>query len=156
MDEFSYRRTMLGFAGLTSVVVIAGQFVSFFLTQSSIDKGFKQAQLMQECLLWVGAGGQFLEKTASEESIEFIRDCYPSDASATVYGYEYTSEYISLDNHDYDSIPEGVERSTMKKGFYDWWFRYFMWLANPIHPRLSLRLTSLFCLKNFKVFQVGD
>ena len=120
MDHFSYRRTMLGFAGLTSVVVIAGQFVSFFLTQNSIDKGFKQAQLMQECLLWAGAGGQFLEKTASEESIELIRDCYPSDSSATVYGYEYTSEYISLDNHDYDSIPEGVERSTMKKGFYDW------------------------------------
>ena len=75
---------------------------------------------MQKCLLWAGAGGQFLEKTASDESIEFIRDCYPSDSSATVYGYEYTSEYISLDSHDYNSIPEGVERSTMKKGFYDW------------------------------------
>ena len=156
MDDFSYRRTMLGFAGLTSVVVIVGQFVSFFLTQNSIDKGFKQAQLMQECLLWAGAGGQFLEKTASEESIEFIRDCYPSDSSATVYGYEYTSEYISLDNHDYDSIPEGVERSTMKKGFYDWWFRYFIWMASLVYPRLPLWLTSQFCLNSFKGFQVDD
>ena len=74
---------------------------------------------MQECLLWAGAGSQFLENCIGW-SIELIRDGYPSDSSATVYGYEYTSEYISLDGHDYNSIPEGVERSTMKKGFYDW------------------------------------
>ena len=99
------------------LVLIAGQFVGSFLTRTSVDRSFRQAQLMQEWLLWAGAGGQFLEKSATKESIEFIRDCYPSDSSANVYGYEYTSGYNSLDNHDYDSTPEWVERTEMKKFF---------------------------------------
>lgn len=108
---------MIGCAAFSTVAVLIGQVVNNLQTQSKLKMLHNQTQNMVECQLWAKDGGSFVERIYGNETVQDIRYCFASSSGKYVWGYVHANEFISLEQHDYDSIPEGVERSRSAKTF---------------------------------------
>lgn len=111
------KRFMIGCTAFSTVAVLIGQVVNNVQLQSKLKTFHGKTQSIVECQFWVKEGGIFIERVNGSETLQNIRFCLSSSSGDYVWGNAYTDDYINLDQHDYDSLPDGLERTRAAKTF---------------------------------------